>query len=196
MATIIREGMSIEEFMRIWDEEGPFEFIAGEKIVVPIHKMFGHGYITNKLVFWLNQRATSLMLGEAFVEISYILPSMADSTNWMAGARIPDLMFIRAEKLDSYRAANRDWFQKPLALVPDIVAEVVSPTDKFSEVINRIEFDLQHGVQLVWLIEPDLRRITIYEPRSKHLPVLTMGDTLTGGNVLPGFEVAVAKLFE
>ncbi len=186
------EGMSLDDFMRLWDEEGPFELIDGERIPVPT-KMFGNSRIANKLMLSLNNHSLAKGVGEAYVEATFVLTM--DTPNWVKGARIPDVMYIRAERWAEYRAANPDWESKPLILVPDIVIEIVSENDDYPDVTKKIILYFKDGVQQVWLIEPQSRVITVYVGNIKNLKTLLEGDVLTGGDTIPGFEIAVSELF-
>ncbi|MBC8099213.1 MAG: Uma2 family endonuclease, partial [Armatimonadetes bacterium] len=52
---------------------------------------------------------------------------------------------------------------------------------------------LRDGVQIVWVVDPAKRQIDVYE--AKRLTVLALGDTLSGGVLLPGFAVSLADIF-
>jgi Uma2 family endonuclease len=54
---------------------------------------------------------------------------------------------------------------------------------------------LDFGVQLIWVVHPPLRTVTVYRP-DKSAHVLYEEDTLDGGDVLPEFEVQVAVIFD
>lgn len=76
---------------------------------------------------------------------------------------------------------------------PDLAVEILSPDDRMTRVNRKLEFNLLHGVRLVWLIDPDNRTITVMAARAS-ATVLHDGDTLTGGDVLADFSVAVQEL--
>lgn len=81
-----------------------------------------------------------------------------------------------------------------IAICPDLVVEVVSPNDLYSDVtIKRNEW-LAAGAKLVWIVDPDERSVTAYQS-GKQPTLYQNGDTLPGEPVLPGFSVAVADLF-
>ncbi len=181
--------MSIEEYMRLFDEKGAFEFIEGEILVVA-QKKFGDNYRANKLSEALSKEAQ----GVSLVETPFVL-SDAENPNWIRGSRIPDVMFIKQARFDAYCANTPDWDDKPLALVPDLAVEFISPTDKYADVIQKIDTYLQDGVQIVWLINSQNRTVVVYQSDSKQNTVLNLDDRLEGGTVLPGFEIAVAQIF-
>ena len=102
--------------------------------------------------------------------------------------RAPDVAFVRAERIPP--GGVKGFFQGP----PDIAVEVVSPNDRASEVMAKAQDWLQAGCPLVWVVDPETRTISVYRSRSE-ISVLNETDTLTGGDVLPGFSVAVAEIF-
>jgi Uma2 family endonuclease len=53
---------------------------------------------------------------------------------------------------------------------------------------------LNAGVRLVWVVYPEDRQVVVYRP-GEAAATLGVGDTLDGGDVLPGFSVALAALF-
>ena len=53
---------------------------------------------------------------------------------------------------------------------------------------------LAGGVELAWVVDPAARTVTVYQAVDD-IQVLTEKDSLTGGNVLPGFECRVTDLF-
>jgi Uma2 family endonuclease len=78
---------------------------------------------------------------------------------------------------------------------PDLAVEVVSPRDSFGELAERIEDYLSAGTKLVWIVEPAKQTVTAYGA-TRRAVVLQCHETLTGGDVLPGFAEPVAQFFE
>jgi Uma2 family endonuclease len=103
--------------------------------------------------------------------------------------RAPDASFVRAERLPS-----KDEQQFFLPLAPDLVVEVVSPSDRMRDVNDKIHEYLDAGVRLVWLVEPRAKRITVYLP-DRTARTLDACATLDGGAVLPGFSLPLTDLF-
>lgn len=75
-----------------------------------------------------------------------------------------------------------------------MAVEVVSPTDTCSEVEAKVESWLTHGVRSCWVVDPKNRRITIYRADGSVMR-LKVGQELRD-DVLPGFAVAVDRIFE
>jgi Uma2 family endonuclease len=79
--------------------------------------------------------------------------------------------------------------------VPELAIEVVSLTNTADEVAEKLEEYFLLGVRIVWVVYP--RQSMVYAYTSpKEVRVLTMGDVLDGGDVLPGFRLPVEKIFE
>lgn len=102
----------------------------------------------------------------------------------------PDVSFVREDRLPA-----GDLYDKPLELVPDLVVEVVSPNDRAGNVERQIQRYLRFGVPLLWVFWPRRRAIAVYAD-GRLVRELGEGDELDGGDVLPGFHVPVAELFD
>ena len=72
--------------------------------------------------------------------------------------------------------------------------EVMSPGDTVEEVEEKILDYLEAGTRLIWITNPRTRTITVYRSLTD-IRVLTVDDTLDGGNVLPGFSVSIKNVF-
>ena len=77
---------------------------------------------------------------------------------------------------------------------PDLAVEVLSPGDRASEVIAKVEDWLGAGCHAVWVIDPKTRTVTAYHG-SRNAVILTATDTLDGRDLLPGFHGPVAEIF-
>lgn len=97
----------------------------------------------------------------------------------------------------SYVARGRFPYDRPprgfANLVPDFVAEVISPNNTVYEVDERLDDFLSVGVPLVWIVNPDRRTVLTYS--SEGIRRYTPGQILPGEPVFPGFRVPVEDLF-
>jgi Uma2 family endonuclease len=103
--------------------------------------------------------------------------------------RAPDFCYIAKERVPAEGIPSGY-----LDIVPDLVVEVVSPSDRATAVQEKVEEWLRAGARLVWMLYPERRTIGVAESPNL-VRVLHEDDTLTGEPVLPGFSVAVASLF-
>jgi Uma2 family endonuclease len=102
---------------------------------------------------------------------------------------MPDVAFVRADRLPPETVRERF-----MPLAPDFAVEVLSPSNRIGEIRKKIALYQRAGVPLVWLVDPRARAVTVYaagqEPRT-----LRAGETLDGGDVVPGFHLPVADIF-
>ena len=100
---------------------------------------------------------------------------------------IPDVAFISYQKQPkpSHDAYNPN--------PPDLVVEVVSPTDSQRQLTIKISNYLAVGT-VVWVVRPDVQEVEIYAP-GQQVEIFGINDTVSGGEILPGFELAVKDIF-
>jgi Uma2 family endonuclease len=77
---------------------------------------------------------------------------------------------------------------------PVLAAEILSPTDEHKDIVEKIELYLETGVAVVWIVDPDLRNVTVYRPGQQEV-LFAAAQELLGDPELPGFRVKVAELF-
>ena len=104
--------------------------------------------------------------------------------------RRPDVAFLRAEV-----ASRIEPSKSILDVVPDLVAEIVSPNDTAERLMRKVDQFLLAGCQCVWVIYPAERKVQAYEPNDQ-VQVLGVGKNLEAPNVLAGFSLPVSELFE
>jgi Uma2 family endonuclease len=80
-------------------------------------------------------------------------------------------------------------------MVPDLAIEVVSPTNTAFEVQQKIHEYFDAGVSRVWIVYPPQREVYVYASTTR-IEVLQIGQDLDGGDLLPGFRLSLATLFE
>lgn len=79
-------------------------------------------------------------------------------------------------------------------LAPDLAVETLSPSERTGKIQRKVEEYLEHGTELVWLADPQRRTAAVYT--RGRVRWLHEGDALGGGDVVPGFSVPLAFLFE
>ena len=103
--------------------------------------------------------------------------------------RKPDVSFIRLERL-----SPSDQPEGHCRIVPDLVAEVVSPNDLYYEVEEKLMEYLAVGVRLVWVVNPPTRTVRVHRADGT-AAFLREADELSGDDVVPGFRCRVGALF-
>ena len=79
-------------------------------------------------------------------------------------------------------------------LAPDLAVEVVSSSNTPAEMARKRREYFDAGVRLVWIVEPTTRTVTVFSSPQESVE-LGQHDSLDGGDVLPGFSLAIAELF-
>jgi Uma2 family endonuclease len=160
------------------------ELIRGELIEVP-PAGFDHGDIALAVGTELRAYAKRTGTGRAAgAETGYIL---AEDPDVMLA---PDASFVFNDRLPP-----RDERRRFLRLAPDLAVEVVSPNDSASYVQRKVIEYLNAGVKLVWIVDPEVESITVYDD-SGTVRFLSTEDELDGGEVLPGLSISIAAIFE
>jgi len=80
-------------------------------------------------------------------------------------------------------------------MVPDLAIEVISESNSAYEVLEKIHEYFAAGVSRVWVVYPDQAEVYLYASPTQ-IQVLKIGQELDGGDLLPGFHLPVAALFE
>jgi len=186
-----RIGMPLDRFIEQSSDQ-PFEIINREKRM-KLPTPSGHKTIIRLLFMLLDNHNRTRKSGEVYSKTPFILTDDNDS-NWVIGARIPDVMYYPADWLSAYEAKTPNHSARPLAVVPALVIEVASPAD--NELDEKISAYLRDGVRLIWVLDPQRRQATVHAPDLKQPLYLQPNGVLEAGDVMPGFEIALAKLFE
>ncbi len=125
---------------------------------------------------WVKPRLLGRVTGSS---AGFILPNL--------DLRAPDVSFVRGEKL---KRSKRDFVE----LVPDLMVEIKSKTDRIQPLKEKIELFLNLGTQVGILIDPDRLTVTVYRLNDRSL-VLKDGDILTIPELLPGWELPISALW-
>ena len=78
---------------------------------------------------------------------------------------------------------------------PDLAVEVVSPGDTYGEVESKVARHLEAKTQLVWIVRPKQKRVEVHRADGTSA-LLSVGETLSGEGVVPGFSLPLALIFE
>lgn len=105
--------------------------------------------------------------------------------------RIPDVAFISWSRLPGGQVP-RDAIAR---VVPDLAIEIISKGNTREEMDRKLDEYFKAGVRLVWYVYPEGNRAVIYTARNQSREI-GPGDTLDGGDILPGFSLAIDELFK
>lgn len=102
----------------------------------------------------------------------------------------PDVCFVSKARLPELAPT----FDQFLAGAPDLVVEVISPSDRRKNIDRKMERYFEHGARLGWIVDSRKQVVTV---RTSKIERILSGprDILEGGDVLPGFKCKVAEIF-
>jgi Uma2 family endonuclease len=171
------------EFLSHPAASGKSELVRGEiHVMTPASGV--HGIVAGRIFVALNAFVEEHRLGLCFPDnTGFELPGLDDTV------RSPDAAFVRAERL-SLEDIDAGWVR----VAPDLVVEILSPSETAATLDAKWRDYRAAGTTLMWVIDPAERTVTVREADTPDRR-LTASDTLSGGSVLPGFSIAVARLF-
>jgi Uma2 family endonuclease len=185
-ATTATKRMTAEEFCD-WvhqpeQEDKWFELVRGEAIELPSPTKV-HGFICFSI---------SRILGNFIYERGQGYITCNDSGVILE--RDPDT--VRGPDVAFYEDANtfEELHPKYGEVPPRLAVEVLSPSDRLGKVMRKIMDYLRNGVELVWLIDPETRNVTVYRPNKEPF-VVEENQELIGEELLPGFRCLVSDFF-
>ncbi len=176
--------LTAEQFFQSASREKRTELVRGEVVeVAPASEE--HGKKGMRLVWRLAQFVEEHKLGETYLaETGFVLAHNPDTV------RAPDFAFVSNERIatDKSRGVFFDG-------APDLAMEVASPSESADDIQEKVIEYLIAGTRMVIYLHPRTRTITVYRSLTD-IRVLLGRDTLEGGDVLPGFRVAVSEIFK
>ena len=104
--------------------------------------------------------------------------------------REPDIYFVSAERLPL-----DDESDGYLEVAPELVVEIISPSESSREVNEKTQMWLDHGVLMVLEVYPAERTVLVRRPGVPAV-TLTGDDALDGGDVLAGFSLPLSEIFD
>jgi Uma2 family endonuclease len=176
------EGLITAEQFAHWPDEGRCELVNGEIVhLSPAQPL--HGLIEGRLGARLWNYADSERRGHVLTgEVGLWVRRGPDTV------RGADLVFISRER---YARRSLKGF---LNVPPELVVEILSPDDRYGEVMEKLEEYLALGVDLVWIVDPERRYVLAYRSLLE-VERFAEGDVLMDEEILPGFSLPVADLF-
>jgi Uma2 family endonuclease len=180
---VIRQQVAADELLHIPDDGFRYELVRGElRRMNPAGNM--HGRVAMSFAWRLAQYVEGNRLGVVYAaETGFKLATDPDTV------RAPDVAFVRRVRVEAIGEVEGFW---PGA--PDLAVEVVSPGDAFAEVEEKVFDWLDAGTKMVVVVNPRQRSATVYKSTTD-ITVLAEADVLDGGDVVPGFELALREIF-
>ena len=175
--------MNAQELTQLPDNGKIYELVCGElKMMSPAGGR--HGKIAHRI---------SLILG-AFVEANELGIVLAAETGFRLATdpdtvRAPDVAFVTKQR---YAAIEDDTGYLPLS--PDLAVEVLSPSDRFSDVEEKTQCWLSHGCRLVLVVDPAQQLVFVHRSPTR-IEILRGTDVFEADPVVVGWQVAIDQFF-
>lgn len=174
------QPMSLEAFAALPDDGYRYEYVKGVATMMsPAGGLHGRIAIQIAALLWSYFDAGES--GHIFdSSTGYRLPN--------GDVRTPDVSVILPGRLPDERDP-----QGFIDIPPDLAVEVISPSERYEDIQQKITQYLAWGVKAVWIVEPATRTVTIHT--ADGVTRLASGDTLEAGPAAPGFACRVERLF-
>jgi len=144
-----------------------------------------HGKVAARILTRLYNHLEPLDIGEVFAaETGFRIASDPDTV------RAPDAAFVSHERLASVEPTRAY-----LPLAPDLVVEVVSPNDSFSEVEAKSKQWLDAGCRLVLVADPENETLLVYQNGQQRV-ILKAGEVFDSGDVCQNWTLDVNDVFK
>jgi Uma2 family endonuclease len=179
-----QECSTAEQLIAMPDDGNRYELVNGVlRMMSPAGSE--HGQIAERISRRLGNHVESNQLGATYAaETGFRISTSPDTV------RAPDAAFVSHSRLKSVEPTSGY-----LPLAPDLVVEVVSPSDSSSDVEAKAEQWLNAGTQVVVVADPANLTLRIYE-NVGHIRVLRSGDTYSSGRVCGNWELSVNDAFQ
>ncbi len=182
MQPVTSTKLTYEDYALIPDDGRRHEIIDGEHYVNPAPNT-KHQRVLLRIAIALHNHVEAHQLGEVFIAPYDVILSDVDVLQ-------PDLMFITAEHARLITAKN-------LQGTPDLVIEILSPSNRqYDEVLKRKQYD-RFGVAEYWIVDPENDAITVYRRGASTFDCVVRAatDGTITSPLLPGFSLVVPDVF-
>lgn len=178
----ITRAMTVEDLWELEDDGCRYELVRGELL-----SMAPTGGVHGELLYTLVSLLASQQIhehGRVFVGDTGFRLSQEEET-----VLAPDIAIVREEQL-----LDDEWVTGFIPVVPNLVVEILSPSDRIGRVNQKLSLYLEFGVGLIWLVDPDRRTVTEYAV-GKPTRLLQSGDSLTANDIFPNLRIEIDEMF-
>jgi Uma2 family endonuclease len=177
--------LTIEEYARLPDDGRMTELVRGRVVVVTRPSSF-HGFVCSKIDRVVGNFVDANDLGRVLSNDAGIITERDPDT--LRGA---DVCFYSYARVPRGPLPEEGYIET----TPDLVFEVVSPSDRWPQVLTKVGEYLTAGVAVVCVVNPRNRSAIVYRPDGDPETVAADAE-LTLPDVLPGFRVPLRQFFE
>jgi Uma2 family endonuclease len=177
--------MTAEEFFR-QHQNNRVELVKGIVKEMPIPGG-EHGYIVSEMNGYLREFVKANDLGRTMTADTFIrIPGNPETV------RGADVLFLSYNRWPKENKIPGGMLEVP----PDLVVEVRSPSDTWTDLYGKVGDYLRAGVTVVIVVDPMRKAVGVYRLNIDEQADFGIEQELVVPDVLPGFSLAVRKLFE
>ena len=187
-ASLAADGCRITDDIRPEEldryDDGPLvELVDGRLLEKPVSALSQR--VANRIKYRFDEWCEPGGTGETYVESFFqCFPEKPKQV------RRPDVAFVPAARLAGYAFADAH-----LKVVPDLIVEVVSPTDDLYDLDDRLADFFGVGTRRAWVINPVRRTLRAFRPDWSCAAFAADDAEVADPEVLPGFSARLGDLF-
>ena len=176
--------LTAEDLLEMPDDGRNYELVRGKLVLMNPPKP-PHGFVSGNIAFIVTGFVRAHGLGNVLINDSGVVTRRRPDTvrgadiAYYSRSAIPDVLALRGYA----------------AVPPELVFEVRSPSDRWSEITEKVSEYLTVGVKAVCVVNPNNRSVQLFTDESDPRR-LEADDTLEFPEILPGFSVTVGRFFE
>jgi Uma2 family endonuclease len=171
---------TVSDYMGIGISNEPVQLIHGKLTLSPAPSPL-HQIITGNIFSILKDFALRQQAKVFFSPIDLILSESI--------VLQPDLVFISNKKKEIITNIGIEG-------VPDLLVEVLSPSNSFIDRVTKKEIYAAHGIPELWLVDPQSKQLEIYLPQIEQAIKIYREDEVVMAETLPTLSFTLSSIFE
>jgi len=174
------ELKSYDDLLVMPDDGNRYELIFGEIVMSPAPAT-KHQFVLGELYANFRDQVAKKLLGVVLfapVDVKFSQFSVVE----------PDLIVVKGNRARIVTEKNVDG-------VPDLVVEILSPSNRAQDLVRKAALYTQYGVPEYWIVDPETDRITVNVLREGQYAPLRNRGGFARSEVLAGFKVRVKDMF-
>jgi Uma2 family endonuclease len=181
---IAKQVWTDEAFMSLPKDGHRYEIVDGELI-----DMGNSGALHGNIAIILSSALFAIVNAQ---KLGALFDSSTAFKMKNGNKRSPDISFFAKARLQGITELPIGFLEG----APDLAVEILSPGNTIEEIDDKIAEYFNNGARLVWVISPTQRYILVYRCAQEPDRLLKSVDSLDGEDVIPGFTLPVAALFQ
>jgi Uma2 family endonuclease len=189
MSSITERKLTVEEFLALPEGDITYELLDGQAI--PKDKTMSPKRFHSRLqpILWRvledwGNVPNAQKPGSAYTE--WAIRLTRKNKDWIP---VPDVTYVSNQRLASDTVVD-----EVCPVLPELVIEIISPSQAFGDMARKAEDYLNAGILRVWIVDPQAKSITVYYPDAP--PRTFIGLAVIEDDFLPGLKVIPQVVFE